>query len=145
MTRRSLVMSALLAAVAVAGCGSSNELSHSELVAKANVICRHGNEALKSSKISPTNLATTAPQIAAVDRQVSSELAKLKPPSAMSADWEAIVVSWQKAGEGLTKIGEAAKAKQKTQEMIGEGIFTKAQDARAITSRRNGLESCGEF
>lgn len=145
MTRRSLVTPALLAAVAVAGCGGSNGLSRSELTAKANTICKHGNDALRTSKISPTNLATAAPQVAAVDRQVSSELAKLKPPSAMSADWEAIVISWQRAGEGLTKIGEAAKAKQKTQEMIAEGIFTKAQNARAITARRNGLESCGEF
>jgi ABC-type phosphate/phosphonate transport system substrate-binding protein len=145
MTRRSLVTPALLAAVAVAGCGGSKELSRSELVAKANTICKHGNDALKTSKISPANLATVAPQVAAVDRQVSSELAKLKPPSAMSADWAAIVDGWQKAGEGLTKIGQAAQAKQKTQEMIGEGIFTKAQDDRAVTARRNGLESCGEF
>ena len=144
ITRRSLLAPALLAAVAVAGCGGSKELSRTELIAKSNVICKHGNAALKTSKISPANLATVAPQVAAVDQKVSSELAELKPPPAMTADWGAIVDSWKRAGEGLTKIGQAARAKQKTQEMIGEGIFTKAQTERATTARRNGLTACSE-
>lgn len=46
MTRRNAAIAAALAAVALAGCGSSNkQLSYSDYIAKANKICSDGNRA----------------------------------------------------------------------------------------------------
>jgi hypothetical protein len=149
MTRRSLVMPALLAAVAVAGCGGSKTLSRSELIAKADPICRKANHALDSSKISPKNLTTVAPTVATTEQQVSAELAKLSPPSSMASDWKVIVDGFHRAGVGLQEIGSAAKTSSPSKPskafVEAEKEMTGGQHDRAVTAARNGFNDCGKY
>jgi len=149
MTRRSLVAPALLAAVAVAGCGGSKELSRSELIAKADPICRKANNALDSSKITPKNLPSLAPGLATTYEQASSELAKLKPPLSMAADWKVIVSGYRRAGVGFQELGVASKtsslAKPSKTLIAGEKEQFGGQHDRAVTASRNGFVDCSKY
>ncbi|MGN6371440.1 MAG: hypothetical protein ACTHM1_00370 [Solirubrobacteraceae bacterium] len=143
------MMPALIAAVAVAGCGGSKELSRSELIAKADPICRHANEALKSSKITPRNLTSVAPPLSVAYEKASSELAKLSPPPSMAADWKVIVDGYRRASVGFQEIGVAAKtssiAKPSKALIAGEKEQYGGQHVRSITALRDGFADCGKY
>lgn len=139
---------ALLAATTlgtVSGCGGSSGLSRSQLIAKADPICRQANQALRTSKISFQNVAQVGPSVAAAQRQASIELSKLTPPSAMADDWKTIVTSWRTAAESLLRFGEAAKAKDTQGELSAEKGFTEAQHARTTPAIRDGFHDCASF
>lgn len=150
MTRVGLTGTGLLvAALAVAGCGGSKELSRKDLIAKADPICRRAHEALTSSKLTPRDLTSVGPGIAAIDRQVSSELSKLTPPASMAADWKVIVDGFRRAGEGLDQVVSVARTSglsKLSQALIqGEKEFTKGQSVRSITASRNGFVECSKY
>jgi hypothetical protein len=145
--RTRITMLALSAAVlaATSGCGGSKGISRSELVAKADPICRRANSALISSKISQQNVVQVAPAVAAAQRQAYTELAKLAPPSAMAGDWQTIVNSWRTAGESLLKFSEATKTKDTQAELTAESGFTRAQQVRASAATRHGFHDCAQY
>jgi hypothetical protein len=146
---------ATLAAILAAssGCGGSNGLSRSELIARADPICRQANQRLRSSKFDVPNMARLAPVIATAFTQAASELGKLSPPSSMSADWGVIVDGFRRAGVGFQEIGQGAKglppdirvfARSKTL-IEGEAEMTKAQRDRSVTAARDGFNDCSRF
>lgn len=151
MTRQGLAALALAAIVltTAAGCGGSKGLSRSELIAKANPLCRRANEALDSSKLNPSNIAQVAPAVAVTVQQVSAELAKLTPPESMASDWKVMVDSVRRAGVGLGKLAQAAKtsslAKPSQAYIEGEKEFSSGQSDRSQIAQHNGVSECATF
>lgn len=147
-TRSVLALAGTVVALA-SGCGESKGLSRAELIAKADPICQRANAKLDSSNISPQNIAQVAPGIAAVDRQVSAELAKLTPPSSMAGDWTIIVDGFRKSGVGLERLGAVPRIsslKKPSKAVIeAETVFTGSQDARASAGARSGFKDCARF
>jgi hypothetical protein len=142
---RIIVLLTAATLVTVCGCGGSNGLSRSQLVAKADPICRQANQALATSKISPQNVAQVGPSVAAAQRQASIKLSKLAPPSALASDWETIVASWRTAAESLLRFDEAAKAKDTQGVTAAEKGFLNAQAARMKAASRDGFHDCATF
>lgn len=133
------------AIAAICGCGGSKGLGRSELIAKADPICRRANQTLVSSKLSIQNVAQVSPAIAAAQHQASIELAKLTPPSAMAGDWKTIVDNWRIAGESILKFGEATKAKSLQAQLAAERRFTFAQVIRSKTAGQHGFHDCSSY
>lgn len=155
MTRSSLTTLALttIAVAAASGCGGSKSLSRRELIAKADPICRRANTAVDSAKFDLQNLAQRAPGIAAAQLQASAELAKLTPPSSMSADWKVIVDGLRRSGAGIQKAGEVAKSTGSNVKALtaskafneGASEFTRGREASERTADRNGFSDCATF
>jgi hypothetical protein len=145
--RTSLVALTLGASLLVAaGCGVSDaKLARAELILKADPYCERANNALKDSGISPSNLAVVAPHVGKFYLLAANQLAGLKPPSSIAADWRAIVDGYRVAGEQLEKLGEAVRAKDRQVDFQAQALFTKAQHDRAITAFRNGFEACSKY
>jgi hypothetical protein len=135
--------------LAAAGCGgssSSNALTHSQLVAKAEPICAQANSKLNSAMAvtDQIDVPSAAAEAATYEQQVSAELAKLIPPASMSNDWKVIVTSYKTVGNDLAKLGEAAKAKDKPNPaLIIE--FTNSQQRRASAATHEGLSECARY
>jgi hypothetical protein len=149
MRRMCIVVAVALAAPAVVGCGGAKQVKVSELIARADPICRRANEALVSSKLNRQNLRTAALQAAATQEQVSIELAKLDVPPSMVSDWRAVVDGYRRASAGLKKlaqIGPLAKDAHVPKSALSAEIeVSKAQEDRALVARRDGFDDCGRF
>lgn len=153
-TRSGLTTLALttVALAAVSGCGGSKELSRSELIAKADPICRRANAAIDHSKFNVSNVAQLAPGMAAAQNQASAELAKLTPPSSMAADWKVIVDGYRRTGTGIQRAGEAARSAGSANPLTHSKAFAEAatefangREVRQTTAARNGFIDCAKF
>jgi hypothetical protein len=145
-TRTGLTVLALAAtALTAASCGGAKTLSRAELIAKADPICRRANHRLDTSKVNPWNLAVLGDGLAATERQVSDELAKLTPPSSMAADWKVIVDGFRRASVGLTRGAEASRIKDTPEILKHGGELTEGQHDRAVAAQRNGFKDCARY
>ena len=136
----------------VGGCGSSNELSRSELIAKADAICKRVNTAVAEAKLAPQNITQTAPGISTAELQASTELAKLNPPSSMAGNWKVIVAGFHETGLGMQKAAEAAKdsgaksaSPQSKALREAEVVVFKGQQTRQRAAAQDGFIDCGRF
>jgi hypothetical protein len=141
----SSVVAAIVALMIVCGCGGSSSLNRAQLIAKADPICRHGNEKLKESKVTPNNISSVAPGIAATYERVSAELAKLTPPSGMAADYKVIVDAWRKAGEAMSRAGRGWEANGSVALRHDVSSFLTAQQVRSTIATRDGFVDCGRY
>jgi hypothetical protein len=144
MTIPTLAMAAALTAV---GCGSaSNTLTRSQLIAKADPICKQANSrldaalAIKNKQAIPAAAASAA----AYELQASIQLAKLNPPSTMAADWKAIVAEFRTVAKSINQLGEQYKNGRKLDVNIANE-FTGAQHRRAVIAAQNGFKNCSKY
>jgi hypothetical protein len=147
MTRKGLTTLALTAAAVLttSGCGGTKGLSRAELIAKADPLCRRANTTIDSSKLTPKTVSRLAPGIAAVEQEVSSQLAKLTPPSSMASDWKTIVNGFRSAGTGLLHMGEARKTNDTHALVKAEAELSNGQIARTEAAQRNGFKDCSHY
>lgn len=140
--RTSLAALALAATALATGCGGSQGLSRSQLIAKADLICKRTNEKIHASNLGPRNIIRLAPGLAVYEEQSAAELAKLQPPSSMADDWKTIVDDFQVVGRSLAEIGHAKSLK----EAIPSGnTISRAQGERARAAQRNGFRDCAQY
>lgn len=140
--RTGLTVLALAAVSLASGCGGSKGLSRTELVARADPICRRINEKIDSSKLTRDNFARVARSLAAYEQQSTAELAKLAPPASMAGDWKTIVDDFQTIGEQLAAIGRAKGPK----EAVPSGsTISRAQTERTEVAHRDGFNYCARF
>ena len=109
---RPALLVAGLAAVAVAGCGSSNTLSRSALVSKANPICANenaqSNAVPKPSGRDVSAISTYFDKLIPIANQGTSQLQKLKPDSSVTSDWNSYMSARQNAISLLETINQKA-------------------------------------
>jgi ABC-type enterochelin transport system substrate-binding protein len=109
-----------LAAIAIAGCGSSGSaLSKAGLVAKADPICKQvsvardaANAALSKTSSSKQLqvLARIAPAVAAAEHQAVDQLRALKAPAALAANWQQMLNGMQQLADDTARLVHDAKA-----------------------------------
>lgn len=115
------------AALAAGGCGggssdarsaeplpNSASSPRSQLIARADAICRRLNTKIAAHK--PANLglaeiARGAPRNAAFEKTALEELRKLTPPASMARDWRRMIAYRILLMEELVELGRYAKAK----------------------------------
>jgi hypothetical protein len=150
MSRTRLVALALAASVlATSGCGSSGNsskpLTRSELIAKANAICRRvyiRRVALKITK--QQDYARIEPQLAAYELAALAEMRKLTPPASMTSDWQQIIAGAQIIADLTKKFGEYAKAHELGRTRTLYSMAAKVPPSLA-TAKRDGFSDCAQL
>jgi hypothetical protein len=113
---------ALLTTMLATGCGgTSKSLTRTELIAKADPVCRRINaEITYYTNLTPSNsqdlvsasaVARAAPRISLTEHAAQASLEKLTPPSAMAGDWKQIVAGVQTLAEDTQQLGVSIQAK----------------------------------
>jgi len=137
---------AVAVAVALAGCGGSSTLTHSQLVSQANAVCRTKN-AQVSALGRPTTLAGLQHALALgipIAEQAETRLRALKPPSSDAAafrqtlalDAQALAVDRQ--AEQAAGAGNAARFRQLLQQA------TSISDQARSRASALGLTDCAQ-
>jgi hypothetical protein len=145
MGRARLATVALVATLAVSGCGSSSSkpLTRAELTAKANAICRTVTAKLASKPVnSQQAIARVAPELASFEQAALTELSKLTPPAQLEKDWKTFVAGAQTLAEDTVKLGEYAKANNLKS---AHGLISSSetvQQQMVATAKRDGLTDC---
>src|ERR1700722_7098418 len=120
---RVTVVALLTAGFVVSGCGgtSSKPLTNSELIAKADPICKRINTQIAYySNLKPSDhqdllnaaaVARAAPLISATERSAQISLAKLTPSTALSEDWKQFVAGVRSLSEDSQQFANDIQAK----------------------------------
>lgn len=139
-------LGALVAAtLAVSGCGGSSPkpLTHAELIAKANAICKTVSAKLATKTVkSVQDLVRIAPELASFEQTALTELSKLVPPADLESDWKTFVAGAEKLAENTAKLGEDVKSKNiKAAHALVLTTEKTTQQMLAI-AKRDGFKHC---
>jgi hypothetical protein len=121
---RSAFVIAVLAALAVAGCGgastaTSSSSPKSRLIARADAICKPLNARRKAantqvgavtSSAALPKVARIAPGLAAYEHKEVAELQALTAPAALAGTWQKILTGAQQLADNTATLGAEAKA-----------------------------------
>ena len=155
MIRRTTI--ALIAAVAslgLAACGSSDDssssddgtLSRSELAAKADAICKTGEDAV-NTVTAPDNVADASDaeayfaKVVPLHQKQTDDLAALEPDDEAKADWEAFMAAQTADQELLDTILAKAKAKDPSGQEDLKKVAPQAE-AFAAAAKKIGANVC---
>lgn len=172
------VLMLIAAALPVAGCGSSKTtssnsssvgagtgagsgvgetspvsatgapLSSSQLVAKADVICKQLSvelDAPNNSSHTPQDIVHIAAQRAALEQRALTELGRLTPPASMAHDYRHILAARRAVIRDLKKLGEVVSANnaQAKRSVFASSVTTTRKLAAA--AERAGFKYCGQL
>jgi hypothetical protein len=154
--KRRAIPLAMLAVIALAGCGgsSSKTLTRAELVAHADPICKQvatrrttANEQLNKAGATSAKglqlLAQVAPGVAAYEHEAIDRLRTLKAPTTLTNDWQQLLAGMQTLADDAAQIGVQAKAKQlKRVESITKSGRSVREKLTTIATR-DGFTYCG--
>ncbi len=136
--------------LAASGCGdssgSSNSLTRSELIARADAICRRVNAKLASTTISrPQDYARLLLPLAAYERAAVAEMRKLIPPASVANGWQQVLAGAQTLADATAKLGESVKGNslQGTPSTRSASIAAaKGTQQMTAAARREGFKDC---
>lgn len=147
------------AALAAGGCGggSSDARSagplpdgspRSQLIARADAICRRLNAQIKANKQSSLRLneiARFAPRNAALEATALKELSKLTPPASIARDWHQVIAYRRTLMEELVKLGRYAKANNARAIHKLAASKKRVHQKLLATATRNGFKDCPQI
>jgi hypothetical protein len=118
--------------------------ARAKLIAQAEAICGRLNAELaastsKQKSLAPAEIARFAPLNAALERNAIAELARLAPPASLARDWRAIVAYRRTLAKELAKLGQTAKANNRT------GIVALLASKRRVRQQLLALAARDEF
>lgn len=153
MTRRThaarLLISgaALVLAIGLAGCGSTQPLTRAQLVSKADRICaqvHHKVHAIGPAS-TPQQLSRLAHKLAGFEQQQIESMRKLKPPASLASDWKQMVEGAQEIAEGTATLSTDIQLKKEKQ--VGEALkqIGKVEQRLAPVVAKDGFTSCKEL
>jgi hypothetical protein len=145
--RRSTVLSVAVAGLAFAGCGGGgDELSKSELISKADAICKAVNT--KGDALGDPKSFADLEQLGAKARDISDngvqKLKELEAPKEIQNDWTRFVDMADQQTRYASDLVDAAKARD--QQKI-QSIATRAganSNRLHALARRNGFKDCSQ-
>lgn len=149
---RNAGLGAALTALTLAGCGgggSSQSLSHEELVKRADTICADGQSSFRKIQRQPPRSAKDAERqtgrlIAAFRKEIAA-LRGLKPPEDASGSFEAYLKAREEAIPILEKAREAA-GRNKPQEYVNANEeLTRGQPRRHDLAKKAGFAICSKL
>jgi hypothetical protein len=137
---------ATLTATGCGGGGSGKALSRSELIAKANVICKRLNGERKSINIKTRQDYIRVLKKFARDEQIAfTELGKLTPPTSLARDWKQLVAGVQTVSKDMTQlVGYMTTYNNRSARILNRSANAVLQTMHAI-SERDGLTECAQF
>lgn len=131
-----------IGAMALAGCGSSDSLSHADLVSQANAACKNANEQIATLAV-PTDqagLATYAAATAKASKALQSKIASLDPPKDDKAAVDKYIAGLNRSNTLLTQMvtaarkGDAGRVKSLATHISSAGV--------GVLAARAGLGTC---
>jgi hypothetical protein len=147
-------LSALLAAAALAGCGSSQPAA--QLAAKADPICeatvarREAANASLSHAPSSSGpralkaIAQTSPGLAIYESNAVAQLRKLDPPASLARTWRSMLGYLQQLADDTARLGTLAKQGDlhAAKHLLTESKATRANLVAVATL--DGITPCGQ-
>jgi hypothetical protein len=123
----------------------SSPSSRSELIARADAICRRVNAKRASITITrPQDIPLDIPPLAAYEEAAVSAMRQLTPPASMANGWKQIVAASQTVADVTTKVGNAAKAGKLESTRSLDGVLTSATEQMLNTAKREGFTDCAQ-
>jgi hypothetical protein len=119
------------------------QLTRTELIARADLICRRVNEKRASTTLgSRQAYARLLPQIAAYERAAAAEMRTLTPPASMAKSWKRIVAGIQAVADETSILGEYAIANKLAQADAGSVVAVKTMRRTRTLAGREGFKDC---
>lgn len=125
---------------------SSKPLTRTQLIAKADAICKRVNARLASSTAhNHQQIVRIAAQLAAFERTATGELMQLVPPAELATDWSQIVAGVRALADTTARYGEYAASNQlaNAQKFIVAGRRRTRQ--AAAVAKRDGFTDCAHL
>jgi hypothetical protein len=136
------------------GSGSSSEpvasgssSSSSQLIAKADAICRRLNTELarlESKGLSTSEIAGAVPAHVTLERAALQELSKLTPPAALAGDWRQVIADRQTLAEELVELGRVARTNDAARIRALAVSKKRTHGALHATATRAGFKDCSQ-
>jgi hypothetical protein len=120
----------------------------SQLIARADAICKQLNTTLRASKTivsTRQQIVSVSARRVAIEQAALARLRKLTPPASMAQDYQGLLNARQTVVEDIKKLGEAAAAHNNTAQRpiyASSAIVTRQM---AVTAKRDGFKYCGEL
>jgi len=113
MFRRLPAFVLIMTTLSMVGCGggSSRTLSASQMIVRADAICRGLNAQLAAVSHSRTqrDIARVTMRRAALEEAALAKLSKLPPPSSLATDWQQMIAGRRRIAENTLRFSEYAK------------------------------------
>ena len=145
-----------IAMLSALGCGSSQTTGggSSTLIAQADPICRQvaarraaANAALRESRPSTAKsllvLAHIAPNVAVYEHQAIDRLSSLKPPAALSSDWQQMLAGMQKLADYAARLGPYARSHNVKGIRALDADGKRIREQLTVIATRDGFTYCG--
>lgn len=137
-------------ALGLAACGddSSQQLSATELVSRADEICRGGIERFEEIQSEPPSNAVEAEaqteELVDVASEELNDLRELRPPDELQEPYEAYLASRTRALDQLERGRDAAAERDTDAYVVAQTKVTADQPARLKLAQAVGLEDCSK-
>lgn len=148
MSRRCPAAFGLVAIVfAASGCGgstgSTKPLTRSELIARADAICRRINAQLNTIGIKS---GKDYARLGAYEQAAVAEMRRLTPPTSMASGWEQVVSGAQARADATAKIGtyppEGAFVARKPAVRAAYAAAGTGMRRMTVAAQREGFKDC---
>ncbi len=130
-----------------AAASSDPAAAASQLVAQADAICRRLNEQLAASSrhIEASGIARAAARHAALERRSAAELARLRPPASLAADWRRIVLYRETSAEELVAFVRAVQAKDARATSTFAASKRRVHQSLSALATKDGFTDCARI
>ncbi len=148
MSRISPTVLALVATVlAASGCGGSTKaLSRTELIAKADPICRRiSTEVASLPTKSPQLYGNALQRVVADEQAAANEFDKLTPPASMATDWKQIISSDRTLAENTGRYDQYLVTHNYRAKRAVLEAANGARQTLISTAKRDGFVDCAQF
>jgi hypothetical protein len=120
-------------------------LTRSQLITRADAICKRRNTAIDAVKLAGAtgaDVARFASQSATLEQTAFLELGKLSPPSAMAAGWRAILAYDRTLLEAVLKLGEYGERNQTSRIAALAHSTQRVKSELLAAAARDGFRYC---
>ena len=127
---------------------STSPLSRSQLVARADTICRRLNAELGSAKYyirTQQDVIRVAPLRAATETGALTELEKLTPPASVASAYQRMLVARHTLIEDIVKLGQDAAIRDKEAEMPLFASSAAVVRQMGLAARDSGFKYCSQL
>ena len=139
------VFAALVALVAVAGCGGDSGPSKAEFVKKADAICAQINKA-HPPKPAPKNSKEAAAiwtEEGTIRRELDTKLKAVKAPDNLKKDFDAYNAGTQRIIAAIDKMRADAEANKEKKYTADSKVFEQEATSRERIAVKLGFKTCG--
>lgn len=141
------VLTAVIATVALTGCGSTKPLTRAQLVSDANTLCSHVQAKMKATGAAktPQEVAEVAKKLASFEQQQLEAMRKLTPPASMASDWKQMIEGAEEITEDAGTLSADIQLKKHNAADEAMKQFGATEKRLAPIVQRDGFTSCAQL